>query len=528
MVAPRVDGAIVSQPDLSHALDLARSNALRLREAPIQICGRSLGDFREWSRAESLRASRDWMQKELNIAPPATTGDLIFVTGHQPQLNHAGVWMKNVAVARLAEAAGGIGLNLIVDNDLAGPPVVRVPAGTRDEPRFDEIPFDITQATCPWEELHLQDRELFASFSDRVRNAMAEWGIEPSLTEFWPSAVELSQRTTRMSSLLSVCRISQEHSWGIRNLELPISQLCQTDPFLAFVAHLALNVQKFFFDYNEAVHDYRKQYRVRNHRHPVPDLGRQEGLFELPFWYWEAGDRDRSGVFVRPLTEGVELVAGGKTLVRLTSGEELEPLRELQRHGRLRPRALTNTLFARICFGDLFLHGIGGARYDEITDKIVETFFGIPAPEFVTLTATLMLPLSPFSVTHENASRLKNEIRRLRFSGPDEDATPEAVADQIRRSELLTAASRDRAAGYSRRERRIRKGEARRRHRELVRIREHLAQYASTDIAKMEEQLNEVQQQLRANTVLASREYAACLAPAGAIQKLVESISQKI
>ncbi len=529
LVAPRVDGAIVSQPDLSRAVELARSNSQRLDAAPIHIGGRPLDEFREWTRTECLRSARDWIQRELGIDPPSTaSGGLIFLTGHQPQLNHAGVWMKNVAVARLADASGGISLNLIVDNDLAGPPVVRVPAGTREEPRFEDIPFDITQATCPWEELHLQDRDLFASFSTRIRNAMAEWGIEPALTEFWPRAVELSQRCTSISSLLSQCRIAQEQSWGIRNLELPISQLCRTDPFLTFVAHLALNVRQFYSDYNDAVHEYRKQYRVRNHRHPVPDLGRHDDLYELPFWYWEAGDRDRKGVYARPLSDGVELVAGGQLLARLSSGDDLQSLRDLQNKGRLRPRALTNTLFARICFGDLFIHGIGGARYDEITNRIIETFFGLPVPEFVTLTATLFLPLAPYSVSQEDVSRLKNEIRRLRFSGPDDESAPDALADQIRRSELLTAAARDRAAGYSRRERRDRQGEARRRHRELVRIREHLAQFAAAEIAEKEEQLKIAQQQLRANTVLASREFAACLSPAESLQQLVDSLSRKI
>ena len=33
---------------------------------------------------------------------------------------------------------------------------------------------------------------------------------------------------------------------------------------------------------------------------------------------------------------------------------------------RLRTRALTTTMYARFLIGDLFVHGIGGAKYDEL------------------------------------------------------------------------------------------------------------------------------------------------------------------
>ena len=41
---------------------------------------------------------------------------------------------------------------------------------------------------------------------------------------------------------------------------------------------------------------------------------------------------------------------------------------------RLRTRALTTTLFARYVLGDLFVHGIGGAKYDELGDDWRRTF----------------------------------------------------------------------------------------------------------------------------------------------------------
>ena len=41
----------------------------------------------------------------------------------------------------------------------------------------------------------------------------------------------------------------------------------------------------------------------------------------------------------------------------------------------------------------MFLHGIGGAKYDQVTDDIARRFFGFSLPEFATASATLRLPI---------------------------------------------------------------------------------------------------------------------------------------
>ena len=59
----------------------------------------------------------------------------------------------------------------------------------------------------------------------------------------------------------------------------------------------------------------------------------------------------------------------------------VDQLAELAGRGiRIRTRALVTTLFARLLLGDLFLHGIGGAKYDQVTDAIIERFFGLKPP----------------------------------------------------------------------------------------------------------------------------------------------------
>ncbi len=51
-------------------------------------------------------------------------------------------------------------------------------------------------------------------------------------------------------------------------------------------------------------------------------------------------------------------------------------------------------MFARLVISDLFMHGIGGGKYDQMTDAIIRAYFDVPAPPMVVATATLRLPLA--------------------------------------------------------------------------------------------------------------------------------------
>ena len=66
-------------------------------------------------------------------------------------------------------------------------------------------------------------------------------------------------------------------------------------------------------------------------------------------------------------------------------------------------------MFARLFLGDLFFHGIGGAKYDQLTDAIVQEFFGFRPPAFAVLTATWKLAVA----TPEHADGQLREVKRL-------------------------------------------------------------------------------------------------------------------
>ena len=72
-------------------------------------------------------------------------------------------------------------------------------------------------------------------------------------------------------------------------------------------------------------------------------------------------------------------------------------------------------MFARLFLSDLFIHGIGGAKYDQLTDAIVQRFFGIETPEFIVATYTAMLPVRRLSVDEDGIRRTSQQLRELTF-----------------------------------------------------------------------------------------------------------------
>jgi hypothetical protein len=80
---------------------------------------------------------------------------------------------------------------------------------------------------------------------------------------------------------------------------------------------------------------------------------------------------------------------------------------------KIRSRALLTTLWARLVLGDLFLHGIGGAKYDQVTDVVIERFFGAPPPEMMVVSATLHLPIRRPRPTLAQLRGIDRELRDL-------------------------------------------------------------------------------------------------------------------
>jgi hypothetical protein len=440
--APTSNGALLAEPSLAAAGARLAANAQRLARWDHDFQGRSAGRLRAMARRQVLEQARGYLRRHgIDLPAPGddSTATPLVATGHQSELFHPGVWIKNFAAAAIARSSGGVALNLLVDNDNLKRASIRVP-DLRDGLHVRQVPFDEWAGEVPYEELKVRDEALFASFADRVRDVVVGRLPDPVLDDFWPRALALRGVTDRLGVRIALARHALEASWGVQNHEVPLSAVCETEAFLWFAAHVLAQLPRFQQIHNEELAAYRALYGIRSRHHPVPELGREGDWHEAPFWVWRAGTPRRRPLLVRQLTRTMQLRVRGEPepLIELPLGPDREACCAVEqllslpaRRIRLRTRALTTTLFARYLLGDLFIHGIGGAKYDELGDAVAARFFAIEPPTYLTLSLTLWLDLGTDPASPERLATVDRRLRDLTYN-PDRALACVVPDEQVR------------------------------------------------------------------------------------------------
>jgi hypothetical protein len=510
--APTEDGAVVAEPPLAEAKRLLIENANRFFLTPgTCLLGRPWREARGKARLAMREAVREYMRR-LGYSYPTAKTPYVVMAGHQPELFHPGVWVKNFALTDLASATGGVPVNLVVDNDTVKStalhfPVLREPLPPiRDfQPYRASEPFDERGAEEPYEERAVQDEALFASLPERVRGG---WHFTPLLAEFWAEALRAGRRTRLLGERFVAARHALEVRWGCDNAEVPVSAICQTEPYAWFACDLLLNLPRLHAAYNGAVHDYRARYGLQGTSHPVPDLAAEGDWLEAPFWAWRSGQPRRGRLMARLAAECVELRVGGERWPALPREPEamVRAFLALGAMGlKVRSRALTNTLYARLFLCDLFIHGIGGGKYDEVTDGIIRRYYGVEPPAYLVLSATLLLPLPHYPANPDACRRLKHEARDLYYNPQrhlDDGAAgrPDVAALVVRKQGLVREEPGDRSG-------------RRARFRAIREVTERLRAPVEGRLAAARRRLTDCAAEARANAILRRRDYPFVLYP---------------
>ncbi|MBM4017076.1 MAG: hypothetical protein FJ288_01905 [Planctomycetes bacterium] len=525
---PRQDGGVYTRPAAADLAALVERNRLLLASYAFDLAGRPVQEFRAAARAELAGLARR-TTKRWGLAAAAWRKDApLIVTGHQPQPFHPGVWMKNFLAGRLAQAVGGAAVNLVVDNDAAHGHVLRFPeraaagSGT-DEIRLSEVALAPPAGGAAFEE-EPSERLRAAAFDEALRH------VPPPCADplrRWAAAIEAAApAAASLGEALSIARRRVEEESGLRNLELPVSALADTESFRFFVAWMLDGHESVHAAYNGALAEYRRAYRERSAAQPVPDLGRDGRRVELPLWIWRAGGRRRrmwveaqgdpeprarASQAARPAA--MVLLADGEAVATFSAAEVGDArvlaarLAGLRRAGwRIRPRALAMTLFARLALGDVFVHGLGGALYDKVADAMFERLWGVRPPETTLASCTVHLPLEAYPATPGDLERARRRVRDWRFN-PDR-LLPEPARGRPEFGALAGEKGRLIAQMPA-----LRRDE---RHRAYLRTHEINAVLAALDPSgppAARADLERIVRWLRYNAVLRNREYAVWLYP---------------
>ncbi len=511
--APRDHGSALIQPPLDEVPELVVQN--RRLHSDYDFQGQSLADVARHARQELVAEARQWTSQYRDT--PTLSHDParpLLLAGHQPQLFHPGVWLKNFALSELARRQGACAINLIVDSDSMKGVSMGVPGGSVQQPHLAAVPLDEAGPPIPYEERPIVDHGLLESFGRRAAEELRPFVPHPLLESFWPMVVARAKATGNFGACLAQARHQLEGRWGAETLEVPQSRVCDLPSFAWLTAHLLAHLPRLQWVYNEVVAHYRRTHRIRSTAHPVPDLATDDDWLEAPFWIWTTDEPRRRRLFARQRGDEILITNRAGLEVALPLSPEgdaqsaVQHLMQLRHRGvKIRSRALVTTLWARLVLGDLFIHGIGGAKYDQVTDSLIDQFFDLRPPHYLVVSATFHLPIAHHVTTGDELRQINRRLRDLTFH-PERALRQDLPTDSALNGAAQWIDAKDRWIATPQTPE-----NASVRFREFHRINAALQPWVSDQRQQLLQRRDHVAAALRHESILSSREYAFCLFP---------------
>jgi hypothetical protein len=501
--APSEDGGILYHPDLSHVAELIKENQKKLSNVHSLIFDRPLKELRLLAKEEAIAAAMAFLksnQQEIKV----DKGLPLLVSGHQPELFHPGVWIKNFALHSISKKHGLTPLNLIIDNDVVKDSSISVPVIPMGLKKSIVVAcnFDKDNSGMPYEDWAIKNHDIFKCFGENLKELTATWENIPMGVSFWQDVSKAVAIGLKPGLAFTHARRKWEQHLGCNNLELPVSILCGTKSFSLFAMDIISKAESFANLFNQAVATYRTKHGLKSKNHPFPDLGVAKGWAETPFWLLLPGESRRQRLGVKKEASG-EIILGtpGPQGVRISLGvkDQLAAFKNLEMQGtRVRPRALSTTIFARLLLSDAFIHGIGGAKYDEVTDQMIQNFYQVTPPAFMVVSATARLNLIK-NVETESAVNAANQIARDIWWNPQRHspAKPDSQWDTliVQRQKLLQLACNTHS-------------ERKERYQKLRANLDGLRVWVKTDYQQEVEKAKHLQGQFKVQQQLQSRDYS--------------------
>ena len=422
---PADHGQVLVVPEPAAFVTALRANNVSLGGADISLLDTTLAACRRSTR-EAVVGSND---------------RFVVVTGHGPAFIHPGVWAKHIVAMRLAAAVDGTALNLVVDNDAPRRAVLPVPTMSERRWVVRSIQFARHPAGCAYEQIARQTSEEIRNFEHAIRDTMGDRYDESQMPTFFRAFSGAAQTGDWVDQAVTARR-AVEADFGVTVEDRRVSEVCCGPLLLDMLA----SAERFAAKYNNALKKYRRKYRVRGAQRPIPDLHVGRDRCEAAVWAYRA-DEVRRRVFVSRSGDGLRLFAEDSEIGvvpphYLNSCSNLQAAFAGLSGWRLRPRALTLTIWARLLLADLFIHGIGGAKYDRITDAILADYYGLAPPEMACVSATLHLDLPRNTATAESVRGLQHALRDLQYNpqrrlaaGSDLNPFIERRAEAVRQAE---------------------------------------------------------------------------------------------
>ncbi len=511
---PEQPGVISIHPELPKWPELLIENREATRKVPQrpEVCN------------ELLRIARNYTLNVLDLPCKTEATKNVIATGHQAVWHHCGIWVKTLAANILTWASSSVCLHLVLDHDICDTAIVLPERGFDGSWHFRRVEIESEQNDIPLEMRELPDKEQIKSFIDSVAKAYP-WQF---CNDIWSDPEFLNpcrmKRFRNTADLITLFQSILNLHLGLDDiLYLPVSELSESDSFLNFFISATSEAARFASTYNDGVN----KYIVDNQgtiRHLVGH--EQDGSIELPFWLISP-DGERVSLNVVLDKSGTVTIANASlrlgVLDSVSRDGKKEQLRHiLQRTGyKLRPKAVSLTLFVRLFLADWFVHGIGAGRYEPVTDYILNEYYGIKPPDYGTATCTMTLPISESETSVDSEiSQLKSQLHKLKHN-PEKyiDETTlqkEPVASLIKAKKQQIAIAGDESLSKD-----IRQSAWQ----SLLKTNQELFEYVMDIFVNLQKRITNIDKIKVSHEIINSREYFFGLFPKENLDRIVEAFT---
>jgi len=510
---PEGENTVFVDPPADELPGVVERNVRLLCSADFALAGVPFAEARARAREDCLARGAEYCSL-LGVAAPRRFSDVIIACGHQPGFHHPGVWLKNHVVHRLASELDGAGVNLVIDTDAPGNIDFHVPRVLDGKARVEHFRCLQIHSAIALEEQRVDGSPCVAGLAENVLPLLPDNSCRRHAGRYLQFLNRAAHSGSAVEHVFTFARRRIEEEAGVHNLELPYSAACGFDSFHLLVLEIIRRSEEFAAIYNNCLAEYRRKFKVRGKANPIPDLRIDGDTIELPLWIWRAGQTRRPMVIRRRAGGRVDVLLGGKAVGEFSHAElagsaaGIHAIQRLAAAGiRIRSKAIVTTAFIRLFLCDLFVHGIGGANYDLITDDIIWAFFGTKAPAYAVATANVSLPVERLPVSVDGVRRLKYEANRMQQAPanyapellPGDDDVPPLLAerDLLLRRQLATTRRDAKRAIFA----------------ETKQIDASLRGKLERPINRKRAELLKAADALRFNEIIAGREYPFCIYP---------------
>lgn len=378
---------ITNEPPVAEWRALAKKNRAEIgsaveREIFAGINPGILNAFRRDVRS----LARQFTQHELESETAECVDDaLIIASGHQPVIYHPGLMRKAETLSDAARSIEACALNIIIDTDAGEGGSLSFPrCGGGGVPEIGGA--QIAEGGALYFSQRIKAAGAIREEFRIVRASLgALSGYSPEARASVARAEEAYAAAAGKQVVIANTLVRRLFGGAQGVCEVPLTKVISHPFARSFYARTILSGVEFSAKFNDLLNQFRLKRKIKNHANPFPNLERSDSRIELPFWVIDRERGTRAALFI--LNKQQTLFSEFGELCPLSAADGLFDW-NIQERFRLAPRAFMITALFRLFVCDLFVHGLGGGKYDAFLDDFIVAYWGIAAPAFAVVSET--------------------------------------------------------------------------------------------------------------------------------------------